>query len=147
MARGGVAEQVRDAARAFKAGLRGRADLLRFAAVGTIGLGWDTATVYATRGAIGLYAAGCAGFLVAASANWALNRVWTFRGRAHDAAHRQWLRFLAASLVGFVVNRGVFFALVAESATVRGQPIWGIAAGSLAGLGFNYFLSKRLVFR
>ncbi len=65
-------------------------DFLRFGVVGALGFCWDTATVYALRHAVGLYAAGTAGFIVAATANWALNRAWTFRHRAHEPAHTQW---------------------------------------------------------
>lgn len=147
MARGTVAKQVRDGACALLTRSGISATFVRFAVVGTLGFVWDTGTVYALRAHTGLYVAGCAGFVVAASVNWAINRAWTFRGRAHGAAHLQWLRFMAANLVGFVVNRGVFFILVAASAAVRAQPVWGIMAGSLAGLCFNYFLSKKLVFR
>ncbi len=125
MARSTVAKQVRDGALAWLARFGISATFLRFAVVGTLGFLWDTGTVYALREHTGIYVAGCAGFVVAASVNWAINRAWTFRGYAHDAAHRQWLRFMAANLVGFVVNRGVFFTLVASSAAIRAAPVWG----------------------
>ncbi len=48
---------------------------LRFGVVGASGFVLDTATVYGLRGAIGLYAAGIVAYVVAASANWALNRL------------------------------------------------------------------------
>jgi putative flippase GtrA len=121
-------------------------DFIRFAMVGTMGFCWDTATVYALRGVAGLYVAGVVGFVVASSANWAMNRVWTFRHKEHDAMHVQWARFVAVNLVGFVFNRGTFFALVTYSAACRAAPILAIIAGSAAGLVFNYFLSKRYVF-
>ncbi len=123
------------------------ADFVRFGVVGALGFCWDTATVYSLRHLVGLYVAGTAGFLVAASANWAANRVWTFRHREHDSMHQQWLRFLAANLVGFVFNRGVFFTLITVNEVCRREPVFAIVAGSFAGLGFNYFLSRRFVFR
>jgi putative flippase GtrA len=122
-------------------------DFLRFGIVGTLGFCWDTGTVYGLRGRIGLYAAGLAGFLVASTANWLTNRIWTFRDRAHSAAHVQWLRYVVANLGGFVLNRGSFFILISISLLCRRQPVFAIIAGSLAGLGLNYFLSKRFVFR
>ena len=70
------------------------ADFIRFGVVGTLGFCWDTATVYATKNHFGLYVAGTLGFFVAATVNWAFNRWWTFRHRAHIAAHVQWLKFL-----------------------------------------------------
>jgi len=120
---------------------------IRFGIVGTLGFVWDTTTVYALRGHTNLYVAGTCGFLVAATANWIMNRLWTFRHHQHAAPHVQWAKFLAANAVGFVFNRGTFFTLISISAVFREQPVLAIAAGSAAGLSFNYFLSKRLVFR
>ncbi|EKM99217.1 putative GtrA family protein [Acidocella sp. MX-AZ02] len=94
-----------------------------------------------------LYVAGTVSFVVAASFNWFLNRIWTFRGIDHAPLHLQWAKFLIANSIGFVANRGVFFFLVASSGVVVAYPIIGVAAGSLAGLVFNYFLSKTFVFR
>src|ERR1700723_1651740 len=115
------------------------ADFIRFGIVGALGFCWDTTTVYATKNHFGLYVAG--------TANWVINRCWTFRHRVHGAAHVQWLKFLAANFVGFIFNRGTFFTLVTISALCRAQPVLAIIAGTAAGLVFNYFLSKRLVFR
>lgn len=120
---------------------------LRFGLVGASGLCWDTATVYALRGPIGLYAAGAAGFFVAATSNWALNRLWTFRAQTHAPMHVQWANFLAVNLIGFVFNRGTFFLLISETALCREIPLLAVVSGTLAGLFFNYFLSKRFVFR
>jgi putative flippase GtrA len=119
---------------------------LRFGIVGVFGLAWDTGTVYALRGVAGLYVAGTCGFLVSASMNWVVNRIWTFRDRLHGPAHIQWAKFLMANSIGFVFNRGTFFILISISVLCRNQPVIAIFAGSIAGLCFNYFLSKRFVF-
>jgi putative flippase GtrA len=123
------------------------AQFLRFGAVGTFGFLVDTATVYATRGWLGLYGAGALAFVVAATANWALNRVWTFRGQGSGPAHRQWAMFMAANLLGFVLNRGTYFVLVTVSALCAAEPVLAVAAGSVAGMFVNVALSRRLVFR
>jgi putative flippase GtrA len=119
---------------------------LRFGIVGVFGLFWDTGTVYALRGFTDIYIAGTCGFLVSASVNWAMNRIWTFQDQAHASAHIQWAKFLVANSVGFIFNRGTFFILVSISILCRHQPVFAIVAGSIAGLCFNYFLSKRYVF-
>ena|ERR1700757_433261 len=126
---------------------------IRFGIVGVLGFCWDTGTVYALRPFINLYLAGTCGFLVAASANWAVNRLWTYRHRIHAAPHVQWAKFMTANAIGFVFNRGVFFTLVskyfsdaAKTGIFHSQPVLAIAAGSISGLCFNYFLSKRFVF-
>jgi putative flippase GtrA len=120
---------------------------IRFGIVGTLGFVWDTGTVYLLRPFVNLYIAGTCSFLVAATLNWLVNRLWTFRHVEHEAAHVQWAKFVVANAIGFVVNRGTFFLLVAFCPLVVAHPVIGIAAGSAAGLIFNYFLSKRFVFR
>jgi len=120
---------------------------IRFGVVGTFGFVVDTSVVYTLRDSLGLYGAGAAAYVVAASANWLLNRVWTFRGRGGGPAHRQWLRFLAANLAGFVLNRGTYGILVSTVALCARQPVFAVAAGSIAGLGLNFVLSRTMVFR
>ncbi len=51
----------------------------------------------------------------------------------HAPAHVQWAKFIVANAVGFVVNRGAFFLLVALSPPVAQHPVIGIAAGSPPG--------------
>lgn len=122
-------------------------DLLRFGTVGGVGFLLDSATVYASRATLGLYGAGVLAYFVAATGNWLLNRVWTFRGRGSGPAHRQWAAFLAANLVGFVLNRGTYAILVTVSALCARQPVYAIAAGAIAGLFTNFSLSRKLVFK
>ncbi len=122
-------------------------EFMRFGAVGLIGLVLDTATVYALRGALGLYGAGVVAYLVAASGNWVLNRIWTFRGRGSGPAHRQWGRFMAVNLVGFALNRGAYALLVTFLAVAARQPVIATSAGAIAGMFVNFTLSRRLVFR
>lgn len=121
-------------------------DFIRFGITGAMGFCWDTATVYALKGVIGIYLAGTCGFLVAGTANWAVNRLWTFRHLDHIAAHHQLVRFLLANSIGFVFNRGTFFTLVAASPLCRAQPVLAIIAGTAVGLCFNYVLSRKFVF-
>jgi putative flippase GtrA len=123
------------------------AEFLRFGAVGAAGFVVDTAMVYGTRALLGLYAAGVLAYFAAATTNWAINRVWTFRGRGAGPAHRQWARFLAANLVGFVLNRGTYAILVTVSPLCAAQPVLAIFAGLLAGMFVNFTLSRRFVFR
>lgn len=120
---------------------------VRFGLVGALGFVWDTSTVYALRPFTNLYIAGTCGFFVAATLNWLFNRLWTFRALHHAPAHIQWAKFLATNALGFVFNRGTFFLLIGFVPLVVAYPVLGIAAGVAVGLGFNYVLSKRFVFR
>ena len=122
--------------------------LLKFGTVGGLGFLWDTSTVYLLRIFIGFTAATLAAYFVAATMNWVLNRLWTFRGRgSRDGLFRQWLNFLGANGLGFVLNRSTVFALAWSSPFCLAHPVVALAAGSLAGMTANFTLSRRLVFR
>lgn len=124
-------------------------EFLRFGVVGTIGFVVDTAVLYAMLGlGAGLYAGRAVSYVAAASVTWLLNRVWTFRDRgAGQKAHRQWAAFVVVNLGGFALNYGTYAALVAFVPLVAAHPVLGVAAGSLAGMFSNFFLSRALVFR
>ena len=120
---------------------------LRFGSVGFAGFLADNAIVYGLRNLIGLTAAALLSYLLAATLTWALNRIWTFRGAGSGPLHRQWLAFLAANAMGFALNRGTFFALVALSPLCAANPVLPLLAGTLAGMLVNFHLSRRLVFK
>jgi putative flippase GtrA len=123
-------------------------EFLRFGVVGTIGFVVDTAVLYAGLAlGLGLYGGRAVSYLVAATTNWALNRLWTFRGRGDGPAHRQWALFLVVNLVGFAMNYGTYAALIALVPVVAAHPVLGVAAGAIAGMFGNFVLSRRLVFR
>jgi putative flippase GtrA len=122
------------------------AQIAAFGCTGLFGLVLDIATVYALRGALGLYLAGILAYFVAATGNWALNRVWTFRGQGDDPAHRQWAKFLIVNLAGLVLNRGTYALLITFIPACAAEPAYAVAAGALAGMGVNFILTRRLVF-
>lgn len=128
-----------------------------FAVVGVIGLGADTAVLYALLygAGIGFYLARSISFLLAATVTWALNRRYTFRHSRPEPLLRQWARFLATNAFGGGINYGVYAALIAwgahlaPSATANpfsAHPFLAVAAGSIAGMFFNFIGSRWLVF-
>ena len=120
---------------------------LRFAVVGGAGFIVDTACVYALRAEFGLYGAGMIAWVVAVTMNWLMNRLWTFRGQGGGPAHRQFLRYAAVNMVGFVLNRGAYALMVTFVAAAAAEPILATAAGAVSGMFANYFLSRAIVFR
>jgi putative flippase GtrA len=122
-------------------------DFLRFGIVGAAGFVVNIAAVYAVRGAVGLYAAGVIGWVIAATTTWWLNRAWTFKGRGNGAMHHQWLRFLSVSLVGFTLYYTTFSLLIAHFPICVRYPVIPSFAGVLAGMVSNFTLSRTLVFR
>lgn len=133
--------------RALRTKLPLLAQFLRFGTVGTAGFVVDTATVYASKGMLGLYGAGALAYLTAATTTWLFNRIWTFRGRGSGPAHRQWLAFLAANLMGLVLNRGTYFLLVTVSPRCAEQPVLAVAAGAVVGMFLNFHVARSVVFR
>jgi putative flippase GtrA len=123
-------------------------EFLRFGVVGTIGFVVDTAVLYAGLAlGLGLYGGRAVSYLVAATTTWALNRLWTFRGRGEGPAHQQWALFLLVNLVGFAMNYGTYAALIIFVPLVAAHPVLGVAAGAIAGMFGNFVLSRQLVFR
>ncbi len=119
----------------------------QFAVIGAFGFLWDTAIVYASAPLVGPYVAGVISFVIVGTINWLANRFWTYRGLGHDAMHRQLVRFLITNAVGFVLNRGTYFALIATQPLFHQHLVLAIAAGAGAGMFVNFFLSRWLVFR
>lgn len=122
--------------------------LLRFGVVGTIGFGWDVATVYLARPVVGLNLAVLLAFFVAATMNFLLNRAWTFRTDAKGISFsRQWALYMLANSFGFMLNRSAVYGLMAVSPLFVRMPVLALAAGAGASLLANFTLSQRFVFR
>lgn len=122
--------------------------VIRFGAVGTVGFLVDAGVLWLAMTMLGAdpYAGRAFSFLVAATTTFALNRTFTFRDRRRHNLSRRWAGFLAVNGVGGAVNYTTYAILVATVGIIADYPVLGVAAGSLAGFGFNFVLSKRLVF-
>jgi putative flippase GtrA len=120
---------------------------MHFGVVGVIGFLIDTATVYSLRASLGLYGAGAVAYIVAASGNWVLNRIWTFRGQGSGPAHRQWALFMLVNLLGFALNRGAYALLVTFVPLCAAQPVYAVAGCAIAGMFLNFRMSRSVVFR
>ena len=121
---------------------------LKFSGIGIVGFLVDVGVLQAavTTSAVSPYAARLASYLAAATTTWWLNRQFTFREASHAAAATQWARFLAVNAIGFGANYLTFAALVATLPLAATYPVLAVPAGSLAGLCFNFLLSKKFAF-
>jgi putative flippase GtrA len=125
---------------------------LRFAAVGAAGFAVNEAALYIGLNVIGLgkYSAGIFSFLVAVTFTWWGNRTLTFRAEAARggmAMLEEWIKFVLANGIGFLVNYGIYAGLITFAPAPLGNPYLALACGTVAGLLFNFSLSRRLVFR
>ncbi len=122
---------------------------LRFAAVGVVGMFADMAALAFALEILHLdvYAGRVFSYLIAATTTWALNRRYTFGAAGQAPLFRQWLRFLGANALGGVINYAVYAAIVTLSPLGAAWPVLAVAPGALAGLAFNFTVSKFWVFR
>ena len=126
-----------------------RRQFLAFVVVGTAGFLVDAGIVQGlTTSGVNAIVAQLAAFAVAVCVTWLGNRSWTFgqRTRRHTVA-QEWVLYVSANTLGWLVNNGVYIALVLTVPVMAHQPVGAIAAGSLAGLFFNYTASRHVVFR
>jgi len=129
-----------------------RQPFVRFALVGAGGYVVDTAVLALDTSYLGLdFAAGRAfSIFVAMCCTWLGNRYLTFpERRAHglSGAAQEWLKFVGANLIGAVVNYAVSLLLVHYAPSPFGNKYVAQACGVLAGLVFNFTLSRMMVFK
>jgi putative flippase GtrA len=128
--------------------MKGLKRFLGFGAVGTAGFLVDALVLHLLLPQAGPYFGRAFSFLCAVTTTYELNRRFVFHDTAHGLAWASgWLRFVAANAVGAAVNLGVYAALLESKAPILGSPIPALAAGSIAGMAFNFTLSALVVFR
>ncbi|HEY1638977.1 MAG TPA: GtrA family protein [Rhizomicrobium sp.] len=124
----------------------------RFALVGTAGFVINEAALWIALHLLALnaYWGGVFSFLVAVTFTWWGNRTLTFSEQAaRSGGHiaKEWLAFVTANGVGFLVNFAVYASLVAVAPKPLSNPFMALVFGTLTGLVFNFVLSSRFVFR
>ncbi len=125
---------------------------IRFGIVGAGGYVVDASVLFLMLHGFGRdpYSGRLISYLAAATFTWAGNRYLTFADqRAHEIRGivREWATFLAANAIGGLVNLGLYATLVRYAPPPANNPFVAQFFGVLAGLVFNFTLSKRLVFR
>lgn len=126
--------------------------IMRFAIIGALGMpvDWTVLQVMVHFFATGPYWGRVISWLCAASFTWSGNRYFTFldkRARGLIASLKEWGRFLAANAIGGLVNVGLYSVLVRFAPPPVNALTVALVLGVLAGLVFNFLLSKRLVFK
>jgi putative flippase GtrA len=122
---------------------------LKFALVGAVGFAVDASLLILLFDilGIGLASSRIAAFVCAASANWILNRVYTFADRDHRGRKSlQWIRFVVSAIISAIPNLGIFFLLMQVLPETTGYALLAMCCGILAGYISNYQLSRWWVF-
>lgn len=119
-----------------------------FALVGTAGFVVDLVALQLSLHLLGLdaYAGRGVSYLCAATSTWIMNRHFTFAAERTNELWREWARFLISNAAGGAVNLGVYAALVSTQLPIVSEPWLALAVGSVAGLFFNFFASRKFVF-
>jgi putative flippase GtrA len=129
-----------------------RLPLLRFAVIGGLGFVVDSAILAADTNWLGLdpFKGRLLSIFCAMICTWLGNRYVTFpEQRARGGitpVFREWGKFVGANIIGALVNYGVYAALLHFAASPFNNKYIALVLGVLAGLVFNFTLSKKLVF-
>ena len=117
-----------------------------FSVVGVIGFFVDAGvlTVVIELGA-DPYSGRAFSFFCAVTTTWYLNRTFTF-GSENTGLLNEWTKFVSVNSVGGIINYTTYALLVWQIPFIAQYPINGVAVGSLAGLIWNFNVSKKLVF-
>ena len=123
-------------------------EFLLFSLVGVAGFLVDAGTLYVSSMMLGLnpYLGRLVSYLAAATTTWHLNRRFTFTFADTKRPHRQWAKFVATNAIGGIVNYGVYVAIIINAPHTTSTLMLAVAAGSLSGLVFNFYVSKYYVF-
>jgi putative flippase GtrA len=130
-----------------------RHPFVRFAAVGGAGYFVNLAALWLATRHLGLnnYEGGIFSILTAMCFTWAGNRYFTFAARrargSIKAVAREFFTFVGANLVGAVINYLVYAALLRFAGTPFNDKYVAQIFGVLAGLIFNFVLSRSVVFK
>jgi len=119
--------------------------ILRFGGVGVVGFAINAGLVEILVHTTGPIWAQVMAFPVAASATWWLNRRYTF-GASRHKPHHEWLRYMLANSVGSLINNAVFIAAIFSIPIAHIHPSISVLLGTVAGMSFNFMLSRALVF-
>ncbi|HMP99257.1 MAG TPA: GtrA family protein [Cyclobacteriaceae bacterium] len=86
--------------------------LLKFSAVGFSGLIIDFGLTWLLkeRFSVNKYLANSAGFTLAATSNYFLNRIWTFENHALNITE-QYTSFFIIALIGLIITNGMIYLL------------------------------------
>lgn len=116
-----------------------------FGLVGVAGFAVNAGLVEILARFIGPVMAQIIAFPVAATVTWWLNRRYTF-GASERTLLSEWLRYVLANSVGWLANNGVFLLVVFAFPIAYANPSIAVAAGSVAGMVFNFIGTRRIVF-
>jgi len=121
----------------------------RFAIIGGLGFIVDVCLLYFAIYVLdfGRIAASLFSFPFAVTFTWFGNRCFTFKDAERTPMFSQWKQFFVVCTIGLVINRGVYAISVLSVPFIYDYPIIGVILGTGSAMFFNFFASKRFVFK
>ncbi|MGL5116420.1 MAG: GtrA family protein, partial [Beijerinckiaceae bacterium] len=86
------------------------------------------------------------GFILAATATWAMNRFTTFADRRGGQVPGEWARYMAVAALGALAHFLVFRLWISAGEAFASLPALGIVPGSLASFAVTYLGASLFVF-
>ena len=125
-----------------------RTEVVQFCAAGGMGMIIDLFVYFVLQG-LGLshLFARALAFWPAATFNWFVNRIMTFKTRPRPLRLKQWLQFCATSAIGFTCNWGTYALLTSKVQFFNDNLLPAFFIGVLVGTIFNFISADKIVFR
>ena len=123
---------------------------IKFGVVGASGMVVHGGVLYLMKEVVGLnpFVANSIGFITAATTNYILNRIWTFRSHEKQVGV-EYLKFILVSVIGLGINNGTLWlagrALPSWTDDWRFYILWVIAVGVTTL--WNFFGNMLFTFR
>ena len=119
------------------------AKFVKFGIVGLSGMVVDFGVLYLMRDVVGLgdILSNTISFTAAATSNYFLNRIWTFRSHEKQVG-KEYLKFLLVSVIGLGINNGVLLL-----SNLLWPEAYQHGVLSLFGLTIDYFYLFKLLAR
>jgi Predicted membrane protein len=127
---------------------------VRFCLIGALGVFIDFALTYLLKEKAKwhAYIANACGFILAASSNYVLNRVWTFQSQNNAIGH-EYLSFILIALVGLIFNTLILYLFTERIPLpfipAKGKLRFYVAKGIAIGLVtiWNFFMNYFITFQ
>ncbi|MFA5580353.1 MAG: GtrA family protein [Paracoccaceae bacterium] len=120
---------------------------LRFLIVGSIGFIIDAGllVLLVYRG-IDPYWGRVISFACAVGVTFLLNRAWTFREIHSSGKTSQAMQYILTQIFGMAINYAIYASVIRTVGTAPIAALFGVAAGSMVALIFNYNVNRLWVF-
>lgn len=122
-------------------------EFLRFGIVGVIGFIVDASTLLFLTNYLGSYLSRFISFSLAVAATWALNRKFTFNMARGRNLISEFYKYFMGMFVGGLINIGTYSIIISIIGKSKESMLMALAAASLAGMAFNFTVSKWLIFK